>query len=392
MTPKTTEPDKAGGVIRAWDRFWFTPADPTVLSLIRIFCGLIAFYSVLVYSLDFQEMMGPGAWQDLESRQANYREGETVRLSLSSWGFDNDPDERSAATGHPVWSIWFHVTDPTAMTALHIFFIVASFLFVFGCYTRVTGVITWFAVLSYVHRSPAALFGMDTMVVIVLLYLMIGASGAALSVDRWLARRRSQAPLPPAEPTSATNVAIRLLQIHLCIIYLSAGLSKLQGMTWWNGTAVWGTLANPEFAPMHNEMYMALLRMLGSDRPLFEISMTISSYVTLFFEISYVFLIWRPVTRRLMLAIAFLMHGCIGLFLGLNTFAMIMLVMNLAFVPPATAHRVLYKLSRGRLGRTDEPKPAPVPSAESAKAPKPGAVRQEKQHRAVASTHVQRKN
>ena len=66
-----------------------------------------------------------------------------------------------------------------------------------------------------------------------------------------------------------------------------------------------------------------------------------------------------------------------------------MLAMNLVFVAPAAANRFLYKLSRGRLGNVEPPE-SPAKS-EPVKVLKPQAVRQEKQHRAVASTHVQRK-
>ena len=38
------------------------------------------------------------------------------------------------------------------------------------------------------------------------------------------------------------------MQVHFCIIYLASGASKLQGPAWWNGTALWQTIANYEFA------------------------------------------------------------------------------------------------------------------------------------------------
>ena len=53
----------------------------------------------------------------------------------------------------------------------------------------------------------------------------------------------------PVKSVSA-NFALRLLQIHVCIIYAAAGLSKLPGAKWWDGTAIWYTIANFEFAPM----------------------------------------------------------------------------------------------------------------------------------------------
>ena len=59
----------------------------------------------------------------------------------------------------------------------------------------------------------------------------------------------------PEEGFEKIHVAIRLIQIHLCIIYLVSGLSKLLGKAWWEGTAVWGTLASFEFAPMQHGWY-----------------------------------------------------------------------------------------------------------------------------------------
>src|SRR5688572_15679063 len=59
---------KRRGWWQAIERFWFTPADPTLLGLTRICCGLVVFYTLLVYSFRFQDLMGDDAWQDLEMR------------------------------------------------------------------------------------------------------------------------------------------------------------------------------------------------------------------------------------------------------------------------------------------------------------------------------------
>ena len=37
------------------------------------------------------------------------------------------------------------------------------------------------------------------------------------------------------------------MQIHLCVIYLSAGLEKAMGRQWWNGEAIWQTISQPSF-------------------------------------------------------------------------------------------------------------------------------------------------
>ena len=46
----------------AWCRFWFTPADPTPLCLMRIVAGLLALYVHIAYTFDLQALMGRDGW------------------------------------------------------------------------------------------------------------------------------------------------------------------------------------------------------------------------------------------------------------------------------------------------------------------------------------------
>jgi hypothetical protein len=441
--------------MRSWERFWFTPMDPTLLGLIRILCGAIVVYTFAVYSFSLQDMMGQDAWVDLTLRQelawdrpilaspllgtptvkppqteqqrkwldefreetgmdlrvfglrppeteyewrylkayyADFKqippayvktddearavweyhkafhmdprilglkmpeskwEAEYLLRYSKNWGqpppaYAATPEEADAideyrarmhidprilyARGTPIWSVWMHITEPTAMAWVQASFVLAALLFTLGIGTRVTSVLTWFASLQYIHRNSQVLFGADTMINILLLYLMIGPSGAALSLDRLIARWwRGSAPTPPVPRVSA-NVAIRLLQIHVCIIYLMAGVSKLQGQAWWNGSALWFVIGNFEFAPMQFSLYNDLLRFIGRNEILFQFLMLSGCYFTLVFEVGYAFLIWFPRTRWLYLAGAIMLHGLIGMFMGLKTFSFIMLVMNMAFL------------------------------------------------------------
>jgi hypothetical protein len=373
----------------SWNRFWFTPSDPTVLAAIRIVTGVIALYTLIGYSLDIQELLGEHAWIDLQLRMEqvnhsptvnvpfgwvgkNYRPPQTAEERLyqseylRKWGEPAPlPYPRSAeevleydayrdrwgvdprnviGTGEPVWSIWFYVTDPFWMNVVQGGFVLCGFLFVIGCLSRLTSVLTWFAVLCYIHRDPVSLFGADTMLAVLLLYLMIGPSGAALSFDRWFAvwrAKRRGLPVPTVQSTVSANLAVRLIQIHACIIYGAAGLAKLQGQSWWYGIAPWGTLANFEFAPMQYGIYVDFLRFLAKTRWLYEVTMTVGALGTLAFEIGYPFLIWRPAFRTLWLWLAVVLHAGIGMLMGLRTFSVLMLVFNLAFVSPLTLRWVL---------------------------------------------------
>jgi hypothetical protein len=394
----------------AWNRFWFTPSDPTVLGAIRILTGLITFYTLLVYSLDLQALMGENAWMDLQVRQEQYRELPMPAIYLSwkqfpeldqptadqkpeidayreRWGYD---PRMVMSKGLPVWSLWFHVVDPLWMNVVHGSIVLCSFLFLIGFGTRITSVLTWFGALCYVHRDPAVLFGVDTMMVVLLMYLMIGPSGAALSVDRWLQSRRARRlglPEPALAPSVSATLAVRLIQIHLCIIYMSAGLAKLQGIAWWNGTAPWATLANFEYAPMHVALYVDFLRFLAKYRWLYELTMTASTIGTLAFEIGFAFLIWQPKFRNLVLWVAVLLHLGIGMFMGLRTFSLMMLAFNLAFVAPSTVHWAINRMLPATWRSEQPPAPEqPQPAADAEKQARSAAiVRQEKPAKPLAT-------
>ncbi len=376
MTKPTTTPAETpvgpfAALIGGWNRFWFSPADPTLLGFIRICGGLLTFYVVLAYTVDLQELFGTNAWVD--ARTINLFRYQVPFTGLPT-GWESPrpqpaqtPEEaeyirrfhihpnQALAHGMPLWSVWFHVTDPSAMLVVHGIILGIIFLFTIGFCTRITSVLAWMGVLSYTHRAPTTLFGMDTMMNLVLIYLMIGPSGAALSVDRLImrywttwralrARRPAPAMLRPA-PRITANLALRLIQVNLCFIYLISGLSKLEGKAWWNGTAIWGTMANKEFSPPI-PFYWDALRYLAEHRMIWEISMTAGVVFTLATEIGFAFLIWNRSLRWIYLVMALVLHTGIAIFMGLNTFSLFMLVMLLAFVPMTTVHRLLAMLGR----------------------------------------------
>ena len=114
------------------------------------------------------------------------------------------------------------------------------------------------------------------------------------------------------------------MQCHLCVIYLFAGLSKLQGLTWWNGFAFWGGIANQE--------YQTLDLTWLADWPLV---INVLTHLTVAFELSYCVLIWNRWTRPLVLLVAVFLHLGIVFALGMPTFGLAMLIANVAFIRPS---------------------------------------------------------
>jgi hypothetical protein len=97
------------------------------------------------------------------------------------------------------------------------------------------------------------------------------------------------------------------------------------------------------------------LRWLAADKFRLELFLSAGSWFTLVFEIGYAFFIWRPKGRRLFLFAALLLHGGIALFMGLKTFALMMLVLNMSFLTRDEVERFLALVWRSSPPKTEVP-------------------------------------
>lgn len=294
---------------RAWDRFWFTPADPLPLAVVRVVAGALLVWSCAVWLMDADAFFGPDGW---------LREGDVWRMNDQPWQ----------------WSWFFVAGSPTAVRVLLLVTMVAAACLTVGLGTRLAAVVSLAGFLSAVNRTPLTVFGFDDALGMLLVPLVVGPSGAVLSLDRRLG-------LGPAEPgpTVAANVAIRLVQVHLCVVYFFSGIAKLLGASWWEGTAIWGAAANSRYRTLD-------LTWLAR-HPLLVNALTLG---TLFWEVSYPALVWPRLTRRLAIAMGILVHGGIGAAMGMKEFALAMIAANLAFVPAPTWRDLVDRLRGGRRG------------------------------------------
>lgn len=300
-------------LIRGWDAFWFTPADPTTLCFMRICAGLMLLYTHSVWSIDLLGFFGTHG-----------------RISPE---FAHAFADAEGIGAHFAWSYLHFTQSPTLLWLLHAAAIIVLVMLTVGLFTRVNSVLALIITISYVHRAPGAQFGLDQINVMLAMYLAIGPSGACLSLDQWLRKKRG-IDATVRQSTSA-NIAIRLVQLHLCVIYLFAGLGKLIGISWWEGTALWRSLASYEYQSI-DMLWIANTPWL----------INLLTHVTLAWEISYAFLVWPKATRPIVLALAIPIHLGIAFCMGMVTFGTIMLVANLAFVSPVIVRSALGLPSR----------------------------------------------
>ena len=290
----------------AWRSFWFTPADPLPLAVVRIIAGTMLAWSCCVWLMDVDAFFGPSGW---------LRDGDVWRMNDQPWQ----------------WSWFFAARSPTAIRVLTLITLVAGVCLAVGLATPVAAAVSLVGFISAANRTPLTVFGFDDALGMLLIPLAVGPSGAVLSLDRRLGL------LPAAAtPSVAANIALRLIQVHLCIVYFFSGIAKLLGVSWWEGTALWGAAANSRYRTL-DITWLAR-------HPLLVNALTLG---TLFWDVSYPALVWPRLTRRLAIAMAILVHAGIGAAMGMKEFAITMIAANLAFVP-ADNWRALWTRLRSR--------------------------------------------
>lgn len=292
--------DVFGSMRRGWNSFWFTPQDPATLSLIRIATGAMLTYTHLVWMSQSANFFGESAWLDQEA--VNSLVGSNMH-----------------------WTPFWLAESTGTLWLLHGFTLAVCVALMVGFQTRVASVCAWFMTISYAHRLPTALYGLDQINGFLSMYLMFGDSGARYSIDALLKKRRyaDSAVLSNVRPGVGTNIAIRLIQVHLCVLYFFSGISKLQGETWWDGSALWGAIANLEYQTIDLTWMVNYPRVIN-----------LLTHVTIVWEILYCATIWNRYTRPVTLLMAVPVHLGIALSFGMITFGTIMLVANGAFVSP----------------------------------------------------------
>lgn len=313
----------AGRLWTRWREFWFKPADPTPLAVMRILFGGMLFYTHLVWGLNLEGFFGPNGWQGTDL-------------------------VRAVQQDQFAWSFWWWVPDGLRLS-VHLISLGVLALYTLGAFTPATSIMAYVITVSYAYRAPLANYGLDQINGIAALYLAIGPSGAVLSVDRlWQRYRASRGrprgekicTVPPVAQSVRANLALRLMQVQLCVIYIFACQSKLQGESWWSGQAIWRAVSNLEYQST-DLTWLAWYPWL----------VNLLTHATIIWEMTFWALVWRPICRPVVLLIGVFIHLGIGAFMGMWTFGLAVIFLYVAFVPAATLKAVLGSIAGLLQGR-----------------------------------------
>ncbi|MFI1583074.1 HTTM domain-containing protein [Embleya sp. NPDC020630] len=155
--------------------------------------------------------------------------------------------------------------------------------------------------------------------------------------------------------TAVHNCALFVIAAEVCFIYGAAGLYKVQGSYWQDGTAMHYVLNLEYFAPWPGVSHtLAANTEMG----------VVLAYLTVFIQVGFVFMLFAKRVKYVAIVILLGMHFGIAVLLGLPAFSASMSVGDALFLPTAfliwTRSRVIGRLT-ARL-RRGPAAPAQVPA------------------------------
>jgi hypothetical protein len=282
--------DVAGG--NAWMRFWFTPTPTTGMQVLRVASGLLFCVWLLSFVGHQKELFSLNGWFDKKA----YEQVVGRQREIEKAAREGKAQPQNLAPAPIGWSVLYLAgNSDEAFQVLYWASVGVLVLFTLGIGTRVTGILTWVVVVSFL-ANPATSYEADYLLGILAFYLMLGH----LFTGVWNGNRSflglvfgpcdqlvfSRAKGEP-RLSYAANFMMRMLQIHLAIIIVTSGLHKLQISDWWAGVALWYPL-HPPFQTTAESVQRE-----AANAPTMLFVLSAMGYAVLAWQLAFPFFAWR---------------------------------------------------------------------------------------------------
>lgn len=280
---------KIAGIVR---HFLFQSLPVEILGFFRIAIASFALIQVVVLLPDWMWFFGPrGLMPWLVSDTLNTKG--TPSLSLAA-----------------KWLSPLGLSDTSTVYSITLLYVVSLIALIAGIHTRVAGFVAWLCHMVLNTTGHMTAYGVETFTHIALFYCMVLPVGAGMSIDSKQGRYKNL-------PEYFVTLSIRLIQVHLCIIYCASGIEKAIGNQWWNGDAIWISLQQDQFRKFDTGWLAQV--------PVFS---RLMGWATLITETLYpIGIFWKP-TKKIWFVAIIGMHLFIMIFLGLYLFGGLMIILN----------------------------------------------------------------
>jgi hypothetical protein len=291
--------------------FFCTGQSPAPLGVFRILMAGFALCQAGWWYRDWPAFFGPDGWVQWEISRALGQEWQLHLLHIAGFlkhlGFS---PEQSVTIFY-----WAYLVFLAALLV--------------GWHTRVAAFLVCLSHYVIMNTVPMFVYGVDIFLQIALFYLLVMPVAKAYSLDVWQGR------VSPS-PSWGVTLSRRVLQIHLCLVYISSGFEKLPSPAWWNGNVIWRSLVQPDFR-QYDFTWLARFPWLAM----------LSSWFTMLIESGYCVAMWVPRLRVFWMAGLIFLHLGIALFLGLGLFGLIMILLTIS----AFGYEALMDVKHMRLHR-----------------------------------------
>lgn len=291
-----------------WYRIWFKPQSPAPICLFRILLGLLVLLSSLLWLPDLYTWFG---YDGIVSIQTMEQFQASNRFSILFW---LPPDNRWVTVLY--WGMW-----------------VAGVSFTLGFRANLSALILFLCLTSFHHRNLLIFHSGDTLIRVCLFLLIFGPIGKMYSIDSWLAKRSGGDKKP--EQIYCSPWTQNLLRFQVAIVYAQSTLSKMEGETWWNGTAVY-------YASRMEDFYKFPVPVIFDH----VLGFQIATWTTLAIELALWTLIWVKELRYYVLVLGVLLHLGIDWTMNLPVFENLMIATYTLFLRPADVERFVETMAQ----------------------------------------------
>ena len=255
----------------------------------------------------------------------------------------------NAADRQRVWgsaAVWLQRDSSTNMYPLtgfvgdlpgwgfDLFFLATTLLsvaFVVGWRTRLVTPALMLSSTAVFEQAPMLGQAGDNLIRVALIMMCLLNTSEHWSLDRRrleARRARGKRTLVPEWLLNVVhNSALIALLSNVAFIYAAAGMYKLQGPLWQNGTALYFPLQLPDFRPFP---------LVNDVLTHFGLTIGLMTYVTVVVQLFFVPMLLHPVTRRIAIALVMMLHLGIALLMALPWFSMAMVSVDLILVSSGT--------------------------------------------------------
>jgi hypothetical protein len=229
------------------------------------------------------------------------------------------------------WADWG--TRLSSARLLFAIYLVVLVAFTAGFWTRTSTFLALLLAATFNHRFAEMMNGGDALFRNGLYFLLLSPAGAVWSIDRLLRDRRDRRAggLPAPAPTTIPPWSVRLMQIHVAVMYLFTGLTKLRDVhfedgwlrgDWIDGTALYWVFND-----------VAITRWSYAQLPVPMPICRLMTWATLVFEIGFGLLMLIRPLRFWVLLFGVSLHVGILLIMEIGWFSQVTLCWYLLFVP-----------------------------------------------------------